>query len=188
MRRHSPFAGFLLGLWLGGSVFLVAVVTYNFVGITPSFEANTALAERAGFEPENENAKKTSVIWVYASELNRAQFTAWNRVQLALGIVTLGVVFARCRRRAAFLSVALALGIVVSLSFVLAPEIISIGRDLDFASREPPPPELESFSTLHRLYTGLELAKMALLLIALLFVVRGRVSDDDAGRPRSLAE
>ena len=61
MKRHSPTTTFVLGLWLGGSIFLVGVVTYNFVGIGPSFEANEKLAARAGFDPEDEAAKKTSV-------------------------------------------------------------------------------------------------------------------------------
>ena len=62
MKKYSPTTAFILGLWLGGSIFLLVVVTYTFVGIKPSFEANEALAARAGFDPDDEPARKTSVL------------------------------------------------------------------------------------------------------------------------------
>ncbi len=173
MKRHSPTTTFVLGLWLGGSIFLVGVVTYNFVGIGPSFEANEKLAARAGFDPEDDAAKKTSVIWVYASELNRALFRVWNPVQLGLGLLVLLGVVLRSLRRGALICSVLAVVIVVVLTFYLAPKLVTTGRLLDFTPRVPEPPELAEFETLHKVYSVLETAKMVLVLLAFFFVVPG---------------
>lgn len=173
MKLYSPTTTFLLGLWLGGSLFLVAVVTYNFVGIKPSFEANEELRTRAGFDPDDEAAKKTSVIWVFASELNRAFFGGWNRLQLGLGLLVLAGVVTRCPRRAALISTALAVGIVLVLTFYLAPQLVEIGRGLDFKPRDPEPPGLAEFNLLHRVYSGLAVAKGVLLILTFLFVMPG---------------
>lgn len=173
MKQHSPTTTFLIGLWLGGSLFLVTVVIYNFEGIKPSFEANETLAERAGFDPDDEGAKKTSVIWVFASELNRAFFTGWNRVQLGLGLLVLAGVAVRCPRRLALLSSALATGIVIVLTFYLAPRLVEIGRALDFKPRDPEPPELSEFNMLHTTYSSLAVAKIVLLVLTFFSVVIG---------------
>lgn len=172
--RHSPTGAFLLGLWLGGSIVLVAVVGYNFAGIDTSFDVNPKLAERAGFAPEDEAAKKTSVIWVFASELNRAFFHAWNRCQLALGGLAFLVLAIRLPRRTTLLCVTLALAIAAILTFYLEPRIIEIGRSLDFVPRDPPPGDLAEFYTLHKAYTGLAFAQMVLVLITFLCVVPGK--------------
>lgn len=173
MKTHSPITILLLGLWLGGSIFLVAVVTYNFVGIEPALTANPELAARAGFNPSDEAAKKTSVIWVFASELNRAIFTGWNVVQLVLGLLVLVGIFLRCPRREAMISASLALGIVLVLTFYMAPELVDIGRSLDFKPRNPAPPQLGKFETLHRVYSGLATAKIVLLIVTALTTMRG---------------
>ena len=173
MKTHSPTTAFLLGLWLGGSLFLVAVVTYNFVGIAPSLEVNAELAARAGFDPQDEPARKTSVIWVFASELNRAFFTGWNPVQLGLGVLVLAGITVRCPRRGALIPAALAVGIVLVLTFYLAPQLVETGRTLDFKPRDPEPPALAEFNLLHRVYSGLETAKILLLVAAFFSVARG---------------
>ena len=179
MKTHSPTTTFLLGLWLGGSLFLVAVVAYNFAGIKPSLEANAELAVRAGFDPDDDPARKTSVIWVFASELNRAIFTAWNPVQLGLGLLVLAAITVRCPRRGALISSSLAVGIVLVLTFYLAPQLVETGRALDFKPRDPEPPGLAEFNTLHRVYSGLAIAKIVLLLVAFLSVMRGYSRDSE---------
>ena len=111
-----------------------------------SFEVNEKLAEQAGFDPTDDSAKKTSVIWVYASELNRAFFSLWNPVQLGLGVLTLVVLVVRCPRAGALIPVILAIGITAALTFYLAPELVSQGRALDFVPRDPEPAKLGRFS------------------------------------------
>jgi hypothetical protein len=64
------------------------------------------------------------------------------------------------------------LALVLVAIFALTPEITAIGRRLDFAPRNPPPPELARFWRFHTLYTLLDLAKMGLGLLALIRLAR----------------
>lgn len=172
--KNSPTSTFLLGLWLGGSVVVLGVVGYNFAGIDPIFEVNPKLAEQAGFDSSDDNAKKTSALWVFASELNRAFFRYWNPVQLGLGVLTLLVVLIRVPRPLSLVTLLLSIAIVTALLLVLEPKLVELGRSIDFVSRVPElPPALVEFQRMHRIYSGLEIAKGVLLLVALFSLLRG---------------
>ena len=114
------------------------------------------------------------MIWVYASELNRAQFKTWNSVQLVLAILALGVAVLRFRSRAVIACIALALLLVAVMMFHFSPRIVELGRELDFVTRTPEPPGLAEFNALHKTYTAIAVAKLALVLIATGFTLRGR--------------
>jgi len=88
----------VLGIWLGGSVSIAAVVSYNFAGFEDLFERNPALAAHAGFIPDDVDAEKASPLWVHSAELNRVFFEVWNRVQLALALIAVGLAAASDRR------------------------------------------------------------------------------------------
>ena len=171
--KPSPAVAFLLGLWIGASVLLFFVVGYSFGGMTESLELNRQLAEKVGFDPGDEAQLKTSVLWVHAGELNRAYFRYWNGAQLVLALTTLLTALLRCPRKGLLLCIVIAGVIALALTFYLAPQITSLGRDLDFKPRDPPPPGLETFESLHSFYLALELGKTALLLLAALFAIRG---------------
>ena len=64
----------VFGAWLGGSILVGLAAGYNFAGFEDLFERNPRLAERAGFEPDDPEAKKVSLLWVHSSELNRVLF------------------------------------------------------------------------------------------------------------------
>lgn len=161
----------VLGLWLGGSVVIGAVVSYNFSGFTDLFERNPALAGRAGFDPADTEAKKTSLLWVYASELNRVFFHAWNRTQVALGMLALALaLFSRAGRLTTAL-LTLALILVAWIHLGIEPQVVDLGRQLDFLPRTPAPPQVEPFQRLHGLYFGAELARFALTALAALLLV-----------------
>ena len=59
--------------------------------------------------------------------------------------------------------------VVLILSFIVTPQIITLGRSLDFVPRVPPPPEMGRFGILHAAYTGLDGIK---LLIGLALLAR----------------
>ncbi len=73
------------------------------------------------------------------------------------------------------------MGIVLVLTFYLAPQLVETGRALDFEPRDPEPPALAEFNTLHRVYSGLATAKVVLLIVAFLSVVRGDPRGDARG-------
>ena len=121
--------------------------------------------------------------WVVTGELNRQNFSGWNLGQMALaGAALLCALRAGCR--GALLSICVAGVLVLVLTFWLAPEITALGRSLDFVAREPPPVGLERFNQLHGIYTTLELAKVALLVVAAWFGFRSLKATVDSSPAR----
>jgi hypothetical protein len=156
----------VLGLWLGGSLVMGAVVSYNFAGFTDLFERNPALAERAGFDPADTEAKKTSLLWVHASELNRVFFHTWNRTQLVLGVLALALALLSRAGRLTTALLALAVALVAWVHLGIEPHVVDLGRQLDFLPRDPPPPQVAPFQRLHGFYFTAELARLALVTVA----------------------
>lgn len=176
----TPLA-FLLGIWLGGSLYMWGVAIYNFSGIEHSFEQNPRLAERAGFDPADEEARKTSLIWVHSSELNRAFFNSWGHVQLLLGVLAILSVCIFRQGPSALLLVLVALLISVYTSFSLNPEITTLGRQLDFVPRDPPPPVLAEFNEKHAHSRVVDTVRvLAIFLAAVVVMARARTRPADS--------
>lgn len=167
----------VLGAWLGESLLVGAVVAYQLGGFEDLFARNPQLAERAGFSPTDEAAKKTSLLWVHASELNRVVFEHWNRAQLMLASLALVLAVGCKTHRLTLALLVAALALVGYLHFWAGPEIVALGRQLDFVPRLPPPPELGRFQGAHRVYFGLELTRLVLVSVATLLVVMARPPD-----------
>jgi len=174
----------VLGIWLGASALLLWVVGSSFPGVEKAVQNNEKLAKEAGLKPGDAAARKISVPWVVTGELNRQYFAGWNVGQLILAGTAL-LCAARCRQRATFLVLCIAAFIVLALSFWLAPELTVTGRSLDFVPRDPPPAQESRFMGLHRLYTGLELAKVVLLVLAV--KLAGREEGKRPGEPAQQA-
>src|SRR6185295_5124100 len=75
-----------------------------------------------------------------SSELNRLYFQYWNLAQLPLGILALWLVSKLPNSKHATWQIAAMLGVVLFLMLVVTPPILSVGRSLDFVSRDPVPP------------------------------------------------
>ena len=168
----------VLGAWLGGSLILGGVVAYNFAGLDDLFARNPKLAEHAGFALEDKAAKTTSLLWVHSSELNRVFFETWNRTQLALGGLALVLALGARAGKLAILLLLLAVGLVAYTHFVVEPQLVGLGRQLDFTPRVPPPPELGPFQRQHGIYFTLEAARLLLVVGATLIALfRGSRKD-----------
>ena len=99
----------------------------------------------------------------------------------SLGLRQIGVGDLRLRlmlwyeARRATLGVVLAsvmLGLVVILTLVVQPMIVSLGRSIDFVPRNPAPPQMARFWMLHGAFTGLDGVKLLAgltLLVRLIF-------------------
>jgi hypothetical protein len=169
--KLAPLLHIVLGIWLGGSVILGAVVGYNFSGIDDLFARNPKLQEHAGFEPSDTNAKKSSLLWVHSSELNRVFFEVWNRAQLALGIMALLLAVWSGAGRLVVALLAVATALVGLTHFVLEPRIVDLGRQLDFLPRDPAPPMLNDFKSYHGIYFAVESLRFALVCLAAILLV-----------------
>jgi hypothetical protein len=182
--KTCPVLVLCLGLWIGSSAAMLAVVAYNFIGIPRAVSANDALRARAGLEPDaNREERRQSVLFVFAGELNRSLLWGFNRVQVVLAAVTLAAALLGRTRRIVSISALASLVIVATLTFWLAPRIESIGRTLDFVPRAAGTQAESSFAAfdrLHRIYTSAEGAKVALLLVALAFQLRPAKASDRA--------
>jgi hypothetical protein len=179
--KTAPLLHFVLGVWLGGSLILGAVVAYNFSGIEDLFARNPKLEAQAGFAADDAAAKKTSLLWVNSTELNRVFFEAWNRTQLVLGgLAVLLAVGARARRLPVVL-LTVATVLVAVTHWGLEPKIVELGRALDFTPRVPPPPVLDEFQRYHGAYFLAETLRLGLVGIAALVVLTRAVRSADRG-------
>ena len=161
IRVHAAL--FCLGAWVMGTVCVSIVAMQNFYTIDrlldgPSHEAFAGFAEDAGRETAR------SVLRYLSSELNRLFFQLWNGAQFAVGGAALWLVWSlpgAARLRALLAAMLL---LVAFLTFWVTPQILDVGRSLDFVPRE--------FGILHATYTMLELLKGAAALGAAVWVVR----------------
>jgi len=66
------------------------------------------------------------------------------------------------------------LGIVVVLIIVITPQMLYVGREIDFVPRDPQTPRLRTFGLLHAAYTLLDAIEMILAIIVTVWLMRGR--------------
>ena len=65
------------------------------------------------------------------------------------------------------------LAIVIAMLVYLTPQIVSLGRSLDFVPRDPAPPGMQRFWMLHAAYTSLEMLKLVVGLLVAWWLVSG---------------
>ncbi len=95
------------------------------------------------------------------SEQNRWYFETWEKIQLALGGVLLVVVFTGLpEQRVLALLVTAMVALLALERFYLTPEIVRLGRLIDFAPQASQ--ERELFWRFHGAYSAVELTKLAL--------------------------
>ena len=158
--------------WLMGTLCMAIVATQNFFTIDrllearPNAEFNTSVEKLGSVEARE-------LLRYLSSELNRLYFQYWNVAQLAIGIFTLWLVtklpprFSRVKW-----SLVAMLAIVLFMTIGLMPQILSVGRSLDFVPRDPPPPALRTFGLLHAAYTVLDLVKLIVGILAAIWLQR----------------
>jgi hypothetical protein len=152
--KISNFTCWLLGGWIAGSLFMILVATQNFRSV------DRLLAAPAGAAPQIERMGRDEArtfLRYQVSEQNRWYFETWEKIQLALGLALLALTSRQGR-----LSVALAAAMLVLLlaqRFWITPEIVRIGRLIDFARQAP---ERQTFWMFHGAYSAVELSKLAL--------------------------
>jgi hypothetical protein len=160
----------VLGAWTMGSICMSTVATQNFYTVdrllADQHGAFAAMVQKLGQPAARELLRYLS------SELNRLYFQAWNAAQIVLGAVVLWLIAGSRKRDAAFTIVAAMLAVVVLMLVYLTPAIVTLGRELDFVPREPPPPGMSRFWVLHAAYTSLEMLKLAAALLAAALIAR----------------
>ena len=161
-----------MGAWLTGTIVVSVVATENFYTIDRLLEqspnsAFTAVAGRLG------SGEARDLLRYLSSELNRLYFQLWNLTQFALGALVFWLLAGNRAAARARWGVASMLALVVLMSVWLTPQIIAVGRSLDFVPRDPPPPALAQFGILHGLYTSLEGIKLLVGAVVTYWIARG---------------
>jgi hypothetical protein len=167
--RERGWLMFLLGAWLAGTLLVGVVAAENFYTIDRLFAESGNVSFHAEIGRIG-SPQSRELLRYLSSELNRLYFRVWHAAQLAMGVPMLWLAW-RMPRKVRW-GVAAMLGVVVLLAVWLTPQIISIGRTLDFVPREPEPPQLGRFWTLHGLYTTLDLASVVMGVIVAVWAAR----------------
>jgi len=176
-------ASLFLGAWLCGSFFMTWVATQNFrmvdeVLATPSPGAAADIAF-LGKEPARMFLRHL------VSEQNRHFFQTWELAQLALGTLLLICLFFGVDGRPSLMILTILMMCCVSLMhWWLTPEIVRIGRQIDFIPASTASALRDRFWSFHTAYSTTEVLKLMLgfaLLVGLLRRSRrrGRRIDSD---------
>jgi len=168
------FVAFLLGVWLGGSFFMYVIATHNLesadrvLGSPPP--AAVKIIDSVGFDSAR------LLLRHQASELNRVYFEYWGVAQLIIGGAVFGMLlFATREGKWPVLIALVMLAVVAVMRFILTPDLVNFGRQLDFVTKEAGTAEYARFWGVHRAYAIAELVKIGLglaLLGLLLFRVQ----------------
>ena len=100
------------------------------------------------------------------AEQNRAAFETWEMLQLGLGFAFfLFLLLATKEGKFPMILVLVMVALVAVQRFLLTPELIGLGRNLDFAPVSAALGERAKFRVVHGGYTGIEIAKWIVGLI-----------------------
>jgi hypothetical protein len=169
--RWSRISAFLAGCLILGSLFMIFVATQNFGTVDRVLAAPPPQAAQMFQTLGPENARL--LLRYLAGEENRLFFTSWELAQIVLGaLLTAAVLLAMKSRMMAGLSGA-ALIIGLFQHFRVTPEMISLGRLIDFGAGAGSS-AYNQFWRLHGLYGVLEVAKLVLWIVTAAILLFGR--------------
>jgi hypothetical protein len=161
--NNRRLACLLLGLWIGGALFMVTVATQNFQ-ISERIVSNPPAPAAKMLQSLGAAPARQLLRW-QASEMNRFYFDVWQIAQLGFGISLFLILLFGTHVGRPTLGLALGMVILVAIQhFVLSPSIEGLGRMLDFIPRDADTMERRQFWSYHRAYSTLEVVKLLLAL------------------------
>mgnify|MGYP005856187935 CR=1 FL=1 len=150
----------ILGMWLAGALWMMALAIGNFQGVDRLLESPVAEANRY-VKALGEDSART-LLRHQAAELNRGYFGGWHLAQMALAVALVVTLMQGTNGNRLYLGAAgLMFLIVIVQHLLLTPYINTLGKVLDFIPREAPSPERIAFGRLHNAYTLMEVIKIA---------------------------
>jgi len=169
MTRSALLLVFLLGIWCGATVFMWQVAIQNFAVANGLAESDNTGFKTVVSELSTENLH--AAVRYQASEVNRLFFNGWGWAQLPIALLA---VFLAGKLGDKFILIAISImtALTLFLQFYVVPETIRIGRLIDFISEGELAAEAEMFWTLHHTYTGLDMSKFVVGLMAVFLLVR----------------
>lgn len=167
-------ACFLLGAWIGGSLFMAFVATQNFRSVDRLLVAPSPSAAQH-IQVLGHDAARTFLRY-QVSEQNRWYFETWEGFQLGLGLALFFLLLFGTDTGKIPLLLSLLMIVSVGVArFYLTPQIVHLGRLIDFVPADTGSPERSQFWTLHTEYSVLELVKWGLgFSLAAKLILRSR--------------
>jgi hypothetical protein len=166
MTRTHTLSIAIVGVWIGWTLFMWFLAGRSFATVDRVMQgSNPAFSQLTKpLSPE----QTREVLRHLASEINRTIFGAYGWGQMVLGALLLFLLSRQTPRdTTAIVLAASMLVLVIVLAVVITPQIITIGRSIDFVPRNPPPPEFRRFWMLHGAFTGLDGLKLLAGLVLL---------------------
>ncbi len=162
MRRQLLLTA-ILGAWLAGTVFMwmTAIKNFETVDVILASPPQAFDALTSEFAPED----LREAMRYQASEVNRLFFAGWGTVQMLLGLGALVLAWKGRGDRILLGCIVGAVVIAGVLQAVAVPETIRLGRIIDFGAGSPA--ETAAFWRYHHTYTGLDMTKFVLLIVAI---------------------
>jgi hypothetical protein len=166
MTRTHALAIAIVGVWIGWTLFMWFLAGRSFATVDRVLNNENPQFTTATQSMTSDQSRV--VLRHLASEINRTAFRAYGWGQIVLGTVLLVLVSRQAPRDKVALALAGGmLAVVLVLALIVTPQIVSIGRSIDFVPRNPPPPGFRRFWMLHGAFTLLDgtklLAGLALL-------------------------
>lgn len=171
MKRS--LAIFCMAVWLTGTLWMAGVAIENFYTIYRLMDARPNPAFTAAIEKLGET-DALFLLKYLSSELNRLFFQVWGIIQVGIGILTLWLVAALPKASKPKWMIVSMLAISLLFVAIITPQIVSVGRQLDFIPHDPAPPPLRTFGLLHATYTVLDGIKLILGIITTVSLIRVR--------------
>ncbi len=171
--HHRRVASFLIGLWVAGSLLMMYIGTQNMTNVASILSTVPREGAKIVDKIGAENAQL--LLRFHAAEQTRTQFETWELTQVALGLALAAVLYLGTHVSRYIVALCgIMLLIVGFVHFVVTPEVIWIGRGLDFA----PGASRNRIWTLYALYAGLDALKllMAAIIAGYLFRFKTRTS------------
>jgi hypothetical protein len=109
-----------------------------------------------------------------AGEENRLFFGNWELAQLVIGVALTFVLFSGVRRPLLAGLAAVLVLLTGTQHFMITAQMLSLGREIDFAASGTASAARDSFFRLHALYGGIEVLKLALVLVLSGFLLARR--------------
>lgn len=174
--RSRRIVHILLGAWLAGTLMMAFVATQNFASVDRILEAPSRPAAKIIDSIGREPARM--LLRYLAAEENRYFFEYWEDAQMLLAVVIALLLIVDARTRLMAAVPLLMLLLLALLHYKITPEIIWLGRSIDFVPSILPSTQRDQFWSMHRLYGVIEAAKLLLGLFLAVYLValksRGR--------------
>jgi len=153
------FASWLLGGWIAGSLFMIMVATQNFRSVDRLLDAPgnaMPLVRQMGRE------QARTFLRYEVSEQNRWYFQTWEEIQLSLAVLLILLALTGLGEKISLTAVGLMVVFLLLERFYLTPEIVRLGRLIDFVPQAAASPERRRFWKLRGAYSAVELTKLLL--------------------------